>query len=391
MSRLDFQLPENALARALSARRGPVIDLTNSNPTSVGLPIEGERILRALANPAALRYQPQPRGLLPAREAVARYAGADPERVLLCASTSEAYSWLFKLLCEAGDEVLVPAPCYPLFDDLAALEAVRLVPYPLRWDGEWHLDAAALQFSARTRAVLVVSPGNPTGAYLKADERAALAQACTRQGCALICDEVFADFPAFPDARRVRSAADFDDVLSFSLSGLSKVAGLPQLKLSWCVAAGPGAGEALRRLERIADAFLSVSTPVQLAASELLETRHGFQRALNSMLAQNRQALLAARGPQAPWDVLRCEGGWSAILAVPRARAEEEWALAILEAGVLVHPGYFFDFASGSFLVVSLLHEPAAFARGLAIVASVLEREDAGEGEEKEEDSGDAA
>lgn len=372
MSRLDLHLEENALSRALSARRAPVLDLTNSNPTAVGLPYDDERILRALSNPAALRYQPQPRGLLTAREAVARYAGADPERVILSASTSEAYSWLFKLLCDPGDEVLVPEPCYPLLSMLAALEAVRLVPYELRWDGEWHLDAAALRFSARTRAVLVVSPGNPTGAYLKRDERDALAQACARQGCALLCDEVFADYPAFADARRVRSAADFDDVLSFSLSGLSKVAGLPQLKLGWCIAAGPGSNEALGRLELIADTFLSVSTPVQLAAADLLETRHGFQRALNSMLAQNRAALLQARGPAAPWDVLRCEGGWSAILAVPRARTEEEWALALLEAGVLVHPGYFFDFASGAFLVVSLLQESTAFARGAKIIAAVL-------------------
>ena len=387
MSRFDFSRQENALSAA--ARRTPHLDLTNSNPTAVGLPYEGERIVRALANGAALRYQPEPRGLRAAREAVGRYAGADPERVLLCASTSEAYSWLFKLLCDPGDEVLVPAPCYPLLDDLAALESVRLSPYPLRWDGEWRLDAAALRFSARTRAVLVVSPGNPTGAYLKLDERAALARACAAHGCALISDEVFADYPAFPDARRMGSAAQFDDVLSFSLSGLSKVAGLPQLKLGWCVAAGPGAEEALRRLEQIADTYLSVSTPVQLAAAELLETRHGIQRALNSLLARNRAALLAARGPAAPWDLLRSEGGWSAVLAVPRRRTEEEWALALLEAGVLVHPGYFFDFAAGAFLVVSLLQEPGLFARGAEILASVLQRQEADGGEDEEDRSGD--
>ena len=372
MSRLDFTLRENALSRALAARREPYIDLTLGNPTAVGLPYEEERILRALANPAALRYEPHPRGLLPAREAVGRMVGVEADRVLLTSSTSEAYAWLFKLLCDPGDEVLVPQPSYPLFDYLGALESVRLVPYELRWDGEWHLDTAALRFSSRTRAVLVVSPGNPTGAYLKLDERAALARACAEHGCALICDEVFADYPAFPDPRRVRSVTSFDDVLSFSLSGLSKVAGLPQLKLGWCIAGGPGASDALARLELIADTYLSVGTPVQLAAPDLLETRHGIQRALNSMLARNRAALLNARPPGAPWDALRSEGGWSALLSVPRSRTEEEWALALLDAGVLVHPGYFFDFPSGAHLVVSLLQRPDAFARGVQILAGVL-------------------
>ncbi len=373
MSRLDFTLRENALSRAIAARREPVVDLTLSNPTAAGLPYEEERILRALSQPAALRYQPHPRGLPEAREAVARYAGVDADRVLLAASTSEAYAWLFKLLCDPGDEVLVPQPSYPLFEYLASLESVRLVPYQLRWDGEWHFDAAALQFGPRTRAVLVVSPGNPTGAYLKKDEREALARACTAHGCALICDEVFADYPAFPDERRVRSVGAFDDVLAFSLSGLSKVAALPQLKLGWCIAGGPGAAEALERLELIADTYLSVGTPVQLAAAELLETRHGIQQALNSMLARNRAALAAARRPDAAWDLLRSEGGWSAILSVPRSRSEEEWALALLERGVLVHPGYFFDFPSGAHLVVSLLQPPAEFARGAEIVARVLD------------------
>ena len=368
MSRLAHA-PENALTKALAARRAaglPLIDLTESNPTVVGLR------LAPAALPEAPSYDPQPRGLLPARQAVAAYHGVAAEQVLLTASTSEAYSYLFKLLCDPGDEVLVPEPSYPLFGWLTALDGVRAVPYPLRFDGEWHLPAEALPFGPRTRAVLVVSPGNPTGAFLKLDERARLAGLCARSGCALISDEVFADFSWAPDPRRMRTAAAFDDVLSFSLSGLSKVAGLPQLKLGWCVAAGPGHEEALQQLELIADTYLGVSTPVQLAAPRLLAERNDFQQQLRARLSENLRALRAACAPGAPWSVLPSEGGWSAILAVPRARSEEEWALLLLERGVLVHPGYFFDFPGGAFLVVSLLPEPAAFARAAAVLHSCL-------------------
>ncbi|HZR10551.1 MAG TPA: pyridoxal phosphate-dependent aminotransferase [Myxococcales bacterium] len=364
--RLDPAPRENALARALAARTSPYVDLTTSNPSAAGLPAEVAPL------PQAPVYEPDPRGLPVARAAVAKLQRVSPEQVILTASTSEAYSWLFKLLCAAGDEVLVPEPSYPLFGYLTALECVRAVPYALRWDGEWHLDPAALRFSPRTRAVLVVSPGNPTGAYLKEDERRALASLCRENGCALICDEVFAEYPAFEDPRRARSAATYDDVLAFSLSGLSKTAGLPQLKLAWIAAGGPGAPEALARLELIADTYLSVGTPVQLAAPELLARRNIFQRAVETRLRDNRAALSAVRAPGAPWDVLRAEGGWSAVLSVPRSRGEEAWALALLDAGVLVHPGYFFDFPEGAHLVLSLLPEPEAFARGVRILARVL-------------------
>jgi len=358
--------PENALARALSARSTPYVDLTLSNPTAAGLPVA------SVALPPAPSYEPDPRGLPAARAAVAQYQGVPPDRVLLAASTSEAYAWLFKLLCAAEDEVLVPEPSYPLFEYLTALECVRAVPYPLRWDGEWHLDVGALAFSTRTRAVLVVSPGNPTGAYLKQAERTALSAACRRHGCALICDEVFADYPAFEDPRRARSAATYDDVMAFSLSGLSKVAGLPQHKLAWIAAGGPGADEAMAGLELIADTYLSVNTPVQLGAARLLASRGAFQDAVRKRLATNRAALAALRRPEDPWDVLRSEGGWSEVLSIPRTRTEEEWALLLLENGVLAHPGYFFDFPSGAHLVVSLLPEPGAFARGAEILTRVL-------------------
>jgi aspartate/methionine/tyrosine aminotransferase len=261
--RLDWNLEENALARALREVRHPYVDLSETNPTRAGLAPDFD--LSVLSNPRALRYEPHPKGALVAREAVAGYyadsrgAAVDPERIVLTASTSEAYSLLFKLLCDPGDTVLVPEPSYPLFGYLTALDSVEAVPYPLRWDGEWHLDAEAVlaAVTPTTRAIVVVSPGNPTGAYLKEDELRALARACERSSCALLCDEVFADFPRGPDPRRVATTAAHEAQLTFTLSGLSKVCGLPQLKLGWCVVSGPPADVlgALARLERALDPF----------------------------------------------------------------------------------------------------------------------------------------
>ena len=387
--RLSWQADENELTRALAARRAaslPVLDLTESNPTRIGLPLpegHGKAILAALAQPASLIYEPQPRGLRAARDAVARYyadkgVALDADRILLTASTSEAYSLLFKLLCDPGDQVLIPEPSYPLFGYLTALDGVQAVPYGLRWDGEWHLDpgslATALDAAPRARAILVVSPGNPTGAFLKQDERAALAKACSARGLSLIGDEVFADFAAGPDARRVDAVCAFDDVLSFSLSGLSKVCGLPQLKLGWCALSGPPAEveQALARLELIADTYLSVASPVQHAAPALLASRFAFQDALSLRLRANRATLAAARRPDAAWDLLPSEGGWSLLISVPRAVPEEALALRLLARGILVHAGYFFDFPAGHFLVVSLLPDRETFAAAAGVIAEVL-------------------
>ena len=387
--RLPWHTAENAISLALEGRRArglPVVDLTESNPTAIGLPLpdfHAADLLDALANPASLRYDPQPKGLRAAREAVARYYAdkqvtIDPERIVLTASTSEAYALLFKLLCDPGDQVLVPEPSYPLFGYLTALESVQAVPYSLAFDGEWHTPAesiwAALDAAPRARAILVVNPGNPTGAFLKRDERDLLARICRERGLALISDEVFADFAAAPDPRRVETVAAFADVLSFSLSGLSKVAGLPQLKLGWCAVSGPPAEvtEALAGLELIADTYLSVGAPVQHAAHVLLESRRPFQQALSMRLATNRAALLAARPADAAWDVLPTEGGWSAILSVPRSTTEEDWTLRLLDRGVLVHPGYFFDFPSGAHLVLSLLLAEGPFAHACTTIAEVL-------------------
>lgn len=370
---------ENAIARALRERRDPYLDLTETNPTRVGL--SPNVALEALADPRALRYDPDPKGLAAARQAVAAYyaesrgAAVDPEHIVLTASTSEAYAMLFKLLCDPGDCVLVPEPSYPLFAMLTALEGVRAVPYPLRFDGEWHLDAPALRFPDRCRAVLLVSPGNPTGAFVKESELAALASGCAGAGCALISDEVFADFAWAKDPRRVPTLAAREEVLSFALSGISKVCGLPQLKLGWCVVSGPGDEvlRALSRLEIVADTYLSVGTPVQLAAVRLLEARHSFQPRVLERVQANRRALVRVRSTDAPWDVLPAEGGWSAVLSVPRTRSEEELVLALLDAGVLVHPGYFFDFSAGAHLVVSLVPPEGAFSRAAQVLSRVLQ------------------
>jgi len=361
--RLPWAAPANALSRAREGRR--YVDLTESNPTRVGLRYDEAAILAALSSPALLAYDPHPLGLRAAREAVAAYyaakgAAVDPERIVLTASTSEAYSFVFKLLCDAGDQVLVPEPSYPLFGWLTSLECVEAVPYETRFDGEWHV--AGLPAAPRARAVLAVSPGNPTGAFLKRDELEAM-RAC---GLPLIVDEVFADFPAGADVRRVETVAGREDC--FALSGLSKVCGLPQVKLGWMVAPE----RFVPKLEMIADAYLSVSAPAQHGAAALLAARHGFQRQLAARIAANRAALVRARSASAPWDVLPSEGGWSAVLSVPRGRGEEEWALALLDAGVLVHPGYFFDFPSAGFLVVSLILPEAPFEAAASALAAVL-------------------
>jgi alanine-synthesizing transaminase len=373
------QPSENAIARALRDKREPYLDLTETNPTRVGL--SPAVPLDALADPRALRYEPDPKGLATARQAVAAYytdsrgAAVDSDRIVLTASTSEAYAMLFKLLCDPGDCVLVPEPSYPLFAMLTALEGIRAVPYQLRFDGEWHLDPEDLQFSDRTRAVLVVSPGNPTGAFLKQAELSGIARRCAETGCALISDEVFADFAWGADPRRVPTLAAREEVLSFALSGISKVCGLPQLKLGWCVVSGPDGDvrDALSRLELVADTYLSVGTPVQLAAGRLLEARHAFQRRVLDRVKANRRALTRSRAVDARWDLIPGEGGWSAILSVPRTRSEEEWVLALLDAGVLVHPGYFFDFPAGAHLVVSLIATEGDFSRAAQIIADVLQ------------------
>ncbi len=385
-ARTRWDLTANRLARLLEEKRARgevVLDLTESNPTRVGLPVP-RNLLEPLAQSAALRYEPTPVGLLPARTAVAaefgrRGAALDPSRILLTASTSEAYAFVFKLLCDPGDEVLVPCPGYPLFDFLAGLESVRVRSYPSIWDGAWQVDLTALAsaMSPRTRAVVVVHPNNPTGVFLKSGELAAIETLCASRGAALVSDEVFADYTFRPDLRRAPSVARDGAALALTLGGLSKSCALPQLKLAWIAVTGPEAErrEALARLEVVADTYLSVSTPVQVAVPALLARREELQQPLRARLAGNLEALRACLGPASPATLLEPEGGWYAVLRVPATISEEERVVRLLaEGNVLVHPGYFFDFPREAFLVLSLLPPPETFAAGLGRLLADLGR-----------------
>jgi alanine-synthesizing transaminase len=374
-SRLTWNLPRTAFACLLDEKRAQgaeILDLTESNPTLAGFRYPEEAILSALADRRSLRYEPSPAGLPTARAAVAEYyAGrAAGDRILLTASTSEGYALLFKLLCDPGDEVLVPRPSYPLFEFLAGLDSARVVHYPLLYAGGWSIDFDALEsaITARTRAIVVVNPNNPTGSFLKQQELARLVPLCRDHGLALISDEVFSDYGLREDSRRVTSLAGWDDVLAFCLSGLSKVAGLPQLKLGWMVVNGPE-GErqrAFENLELIADTYLSVGTPVQWAGAALLESRKALQSQILERVHANRSFLGDQIGPESPWRLFETEGGWYAVIEAPRIRSEEEWVLLLLaEENVLAQPGFFFDFEREAFLVLSLLTPADIFQEGV--------------------------
>lgn len=373
--RLPPRMDVNALSRrleALAAEGAAIVDLTESNPTRVGLSYPPD-LLRALGDTGSLVYDPQPRGRRSAREAVARDcarrgAAVDPDHVVLCASTSEAYSWLFKLLCNAGDAVLVPQPSYPLFEHLTRLEGVEAIPYHLEHHGRWEIDAVALERApATTRAVLIVSPNNPTGSYVTSAELDAVTRVCRDRGWALIADEVFADY-TLDESRPVTDLAARSGVLAFTLGGASKTLGLPQVKLGWIVVGGPPPARdtALSSLELIADTFLSVSTPVQLAAAALLRDAAPVRDAIHGRVRRNLDRVRALANRYPACSCLRVEGGWSAPIRVPSLRSEEAMVLALLEQErVLVYPGYFFDFPHEAFIVVSLLPEEAVFGDAL--------------------------
>lgn len=376
-ARLNADLSPNAFTRLLQTKRDagePLLDLIGSNPTHAGILYPSDEILVALPNPSVLRYDPEPSGMLRARQAVAAYyeergIAAAPEQFLLTASTSEAYAYLFKLLCDPGDEVLVPRPSYPLFDYLAAMESVRVAQYPLNYDGAWHVDFAALEgaIHERTKALVVVNPNNPTGSYLKLEEMERLERICAPRSIAILSDEVFADYAFGPDTNRASTFLAARRALTFVMSGLSKVSALPQMKLGWIGVAGPAdlAAHAQERLEWIADTYLSVGAPVQAAAPRLLELRRPIQDAVRARTRANL-AQIERQAAGSPVSLLNLEGGWCATLEVPRVRPEEEWTLELLrDDNVVVQPGYFYDFEREAFLILSLLTPEDVFAEGV--------------------------
>ena len=377
--RVPPNLETNRLSRALRAARSasrPLVDLTLTNPTRAGFAYPAS-LLSPMQSPEALAYDPSPFGIPAAREAVARDyerrgIAIPPDRIVLTASTSEAYSLLFKLLCEPeGAAVLTPVPSYPLFEHLTRLDGVTPVPYSLEYHGRWVVDTASVEaaWTSHTRAVLAVSPNNPTGSWLVPGDDRALASICAARDAALIVDEVFADYPIVAGASPAAAhAADAAAPLRFRLGGLSKSAGLPQVKLGWIAVEGPPAdvSAALERLEFICDAYLSVSTPVQVAAASLIADGASVRQQILARVRANYARLrqLAAACPAV--EVLDAEAGWSAVLRVPAKTTEEELVLELLERdGVVVHPGFFFDFPREAFVVVSLLPRPEAFEEGV--------------------------
>lgn len=384
-SRVPDDRTPTRYARALAAARarGELLDLTVSNPTRAGIPYPAD-LLQPLADPEAMIYRPDPFGLADARAAVAetyvaRGLDVDRERIVLTASTSDAYSLLFKLLCDPGcSDVLTPVPSYPLFDHLARLDGVGQRPYTLDYHGTWRIDPGSLAraWTGDTRAVLAVSPNNPTGSILDERDADELVSGCASRGAALIVDEVFRDYPL--GAPLAEPGALHDPAcLVARLGGLSKTVGLPQVKLGWIALDGPEAmvAEARDRLELIADTYLSVSTPVQVAARRLLRGGVPVRQAILERIRGNYDSLRRAASPSSTVTVLPAEGGWSAVLRVPATRTEEDLVVELLERDqVAVHPGYFFDFAHEAFVVVSLLPAPDVFARGSE---RLLERIDA--------------
>lgn len=384
--RLSWTLSRNRLSQAVERRREDgvaLLDLTVSNPSEVLPDYPHEAIRDALAQISDFTYRPDPSGEMSARDAIgAWYQGRgiaiSPERLVLTASSSEAYALLFKLFCDPDDEVLVPVPSYPLFEFLARLESVQTVPYRLCYEGAWHIDFDSLRsnLSPRTRAIVIVNPNNPTGSFLKEGEQRELLEIAARSNLPIVCDEVFMEYSAGNAGERVRSFIGCDSILSFSLNGLSKSAGMPQMKLGWIAINGPAADCRIcrERLELLLDTYLSVSTPVQRALPRLLEIGAGIERKISARLHENL-GILDRLLTNSPAHRLHFEGGWSAILRFPNTMAEENWVMQLLEReAVVVQPGYFYDFAAEAYVVVSLITESGVFEEGIGRLSLSAQR-----------------
>ena len=382
--RTNWKLTRNRLTKAIEqvvAGGSRVLDLTLSNPTRAGLRYDDQRILQSLASPQAMDYDPQPKGLPSARAAVAAYyqtqhaALVGPERLILTTSTSEGYSFVFRLLCNPADELLVPKPSYPLFEFLADLQDVTLAPYPLLYDHGWQIDFPSLQkaVTSRTRGVVVVHPNNPTGSFVHPDELDLLNEFCREHELALIADEVFLDYAH--DRMAGKSLAINQDVLTFTLSGVSKISALPQMKLAWIVTSGPAQAveAAQERLEIIADTYLSMNAPIQWATQALLDQRMNIQQQLLDRILANVAELDRQLAEQKTCQRLHVEGGWYAVLRVPVTQTDEELVVDLLRRkSVLIHPGHFYDFPNDGYLVLSLITPPDDFRKGIQRLLEIL-------------------
>jgi alanine-synthesizing transaminase len=378
--RTNWNLTPNRLSDALTRHRGAkkrLIDLTASNPTECGFVYDSPAILQALSYPSALTYRPDPKGLISARQAVAQYCGAraslSVDTVILTTGTSEAYSFVLRILCNPGDEILIPTPSYPLFDLLADIQDVRLIHYPLVYDDGWQIDFQSIEaaITSRTRGIIVVNPNNPTGHFATLGDIAKLNDICSSRDMAIIADEVFLDFSV--TSKPPVSFAGNKGALTFTMSGLSKVSGLPQIKVAWIVTSGPSQSHARARLEVIADTYLSVSTPAQLATPVLLGQRRAFQNQVMSRLRANLNELDRQLSAQKSCSRLVFEGGWYVIIRVPATRSDEDLALELLASrDVYVHPGHFFDFPSEGYLIVSLIAPEEVFAEGIKHVLGIF-------------------
>lgn len=380
--RANWNLKPNRLTEALERHKASgkkLFDLSASNPTECGFRYDAPAIMRSLCTPASLQYHPDPRGLKSAREAVRDYYEARGESVsidglILTASTSEAYSFIFRLLCNPGDELLIPTPSYPLFDFLADVNDVKLVRYPLFYDHGWHIDLHALKqaITPRTRGIILVHPNNPTGHYTKVEETAQLNEICAANQMAIIADEVFLDFSF---VEKQRSFVANSAALTFTMSGISKISGLPQMKFAWLAVNGPEERkrEALARLEMIADTYLSLNAPIQLASPVLLQQRTQFQQQLMERVSRNLSHLDAQLAQFPKVSRLAVEGGWYAVLRIPATRPDEELAIELLEKySVYLHPGHFYDFPGDGYLVVSLITPEQDFQEGLHRMLSAI-------------------